>query len=124
MKRAWQKGKATLGVLSPPLALKNRGNILTKICETQTFSPFHLPPQVVLIIPFYLTDRDADVEKLAEEEAESILVKLVVNVVQIVFQQHSLLLLRIFYHSRCKHQGMKVRLNSIKCPSNTNLVPP
>ena len=48
---------------------------------------FVLPTRVVLIIVlFYLTDRDADVEKLAEEEAESILVKLVMNVVQIVFQ--------------------------------------
>ena len=34
----------------------------------------------------YLTDRDADVEELTEEEAESILIELVVNMLQIIFQ--------------------------------------
>ena len=40
----------------------------------------------VLIVLSDLTDGDADVEELTEEEAEGVLVELVVDVLQIIFQ--------------------------------------
>ena len=49
----------------------------------------------------YLTDRYQDVEKLTEEETEGVFVELIVNMLEIVFEQNFLLLLRLLNYSSC-----------------------
>jgi len=47
----------------------------------------------------YLSDRYQDVEKLTEEETEGIFVKLIVDMLEVVFEQNVLLLLWLFNYS-------------------------
>ena len=44
---------------------------------------------------------DDHIEKLAHEEVEGVLVELVVDVLQVVLEEHRLLLLSVLYHSSC-----------------------
>ena len=51
---------------------------------------------------YHLTDGDANVEQLAEKEAECILVELIVDMLEVILQEDCLLLLRILNYSTCK----------------------
>ena len=55
----------------------------------------------VLIVLSDLTDGDADVEELTEEEAEGVLVELVVYVLAVVPEQRCLLVCGVVHHPVC-----------------------
>ena len=61
----------------------------------------------VLIVLSDLTDGDADVEELTEEEAEGVLVELVMNVLTVVPQQGGLLLAGVLHHHVCTASHQK-----------------
>ena len=51
---------------------------------------------------YHLTDGDANVEQLAEKEAECVFVELIVDMLEVILQEDCLLLLRILNYSTCK----------------------
>ena len=62
---------------------------------------------------YHLTDGDANVEQLAEKEAECILVELIVDMLEVILQEDRLLLLRILNYSTCKKLDERIYLLSL-----------